>query len=555
MVGEDEAGLGLGVDLVGHDAFSRGDLGRRQLVAGDQFQHVEATRDLAAVDAAVEPVGRPGAADDQLVGVDRTAVEPGDLDRLHRIGEVHHRDAALVPGLDHQVAAGDGDQIAVVGDAVLGRALGRGQFVEAAAGQGAVVDGGDHIGAPGGRVGRLTARADAAAPFIGEDDLVAGVVEGGRVPVGHVGVEDVGHPGRVLRVRDVQQDAVAAAGAGGQPDLGIDGDVVALVGLGGALAGEAGGPAAPQAGDASAGVGEDAGAVDDGGVLRPVEVHLDDVDREQGGVRIGVRLAVRADGQFPGLAHARGALVVDIQAARIGRVRDQGVGVRAAAGLDGGDLARGVQVADVEDAHAAEAFGVDVALGTRGTAVQPAAVLLDRHEQQIAVHRDIALTAGADHRHDQPGRAARDVIGVEAVEISDEEPAMRDRHVAVGQRQRAVAGRIVPHPGREGLALGLGLGRGEQGLGIEEAGSGLERGFQHHAGGRLPGVAQAAGQGGARVRLDGLARLGGGGGGGERQPQGRDGGKQKAANVHGRSFVKGVQRSDKRDCIRRISAD
>jgi hypothetical protein len=59
------------------------------------------------------------------------------------------------------------------------------------------------------------------------------------------------------------------------------------------------------------------------------------------------------------------------------------VGVRAAAGLDGGDLARGVQVADVEDADAAEALGVDVAGGGGRAAVEAGAVLFDRHEEQV----------------------------------------------------------------------------------------------------------------------------------------------------------------------------
>src|SRR5690606_36315929 len=128
--------------------------------------------------------------------------------RLARIGEVHDRQAALVPGLDHQVATGNGDQGAVVGDAVLSSRLGGGQFVEALPVQFPVLDGGDQVGAPVGGVLGAATRLGAAAPFIGGSDLVAGVVEGRRVPVGHVGIEQFGNPGRVLRVRDDQQDAV-----------------------------------------------------------------------------------------------------------------------------------------------------------------------------------------------------------------------------------------------------------------------------------------------------------------------------------------------------------
>src|SRR5690606_17615615 len=150
-----------------------------------------------------------------------------------------------------------------------------------------VLDGGDQVGAPVDRVLGAAAGVGAAAPLIGEDDGVAGVVEGRRVPVGHVGVEQLGDARGVLGVGDVQQDAVAAAGAGGQRQVRIDGDVVAVVGLGGVLGGNAGGSAAPPAGDgARLAIGEDARAVDDRGLFRCVQRHLDHVDREQG--RLGV---------------------------------------------------------------------------------------------------------------------------------------------------------------------------------------------------------------------------------------------------------------------------
>ena len=55
-------------------------------------------------------------------------------------------------------------------------------------------------------------------------------------------------------------------------------------------------------------------------------------------------------------------------------------------------------------------------------AVDAAARLLDRHEQQVAVDRHVALTAGAHDRRQQ-SRPARvlDVVGVEAVEVAHEE--------------------------------------------------------------------------------------------------------------------------------------
>ena len=126
-----------------------------------------------------------------------------------------------------------------MGDAILGRALRCGQLVEGLALQLVVFDGGDQVGTPvGGRVRRAT-RADATAPLVGEDDLVAGVAEGRRVPVGHVRIEHLGDACRIVGIGDVQQEAVAAAGPGRAVDGRIDGDVMSLVGLGRPLAGHA----------------------------------------------------------------------------------------------------------------------------------------------------------------------------------------------------------------------------------------------------------------------------------------------------------------------------
>ena len=59
------------------------------------------------------------------------------------------------------------------------------------------------------------------------------------------------------------------------------------------------------------------------------------------------------------------------------------------------------------------------------------------------------------------------------------------------------------------------------------------------------------------VGRDDLGRrgLGLGCGGGRQDAEGGDGGKQGAANVHGRSLGTGFERSDKRDCMRKISVD
>src|SRR5690349_24389267 len=106
--------------------------------------------------------------------------------------------------------------------------------------------------------------------------------------------------------------------------------------------------------------------------------------------------------------------------------------VRSPARLNGRDLFRLRHVRDVEDADAAEPFGADRLLYASRAAVDAPARLLDGHEQQVAVNRKIALTAGADDRRDQARlRGGRDVVDVEAVEIADEQLVAPEGHVRV----------------------------------------------------------------------------------------------------------------------------
>ena len=99
MAGQVTRGCCCALNVV-HPHLRRGvDLVLRQMLARRQPEHVDAARDLGAVDVAVVPVRRPVAAGDQLLGVERAAIEEGDLHRLRGIGEVEDRDAALVPAL------------------------------------------------------------------------------------------------------------------------------------------------------------------------------------------------------------------------------------------------------------------------------------------------------------------------------------------------------------------------------------------------------------------------------------------------------------------------
>ena len=58
------------------------DLVLRQVLARLERQHIQTAYDLGAIDLALVPVGRPVAAKDQVLGVDRTAVKVSDLTRV-----------------------------------------------------------------------------------------------------------------------------------------------------------------------------------------------------------------------------------------------------------------------------------------------------------------------------------------------------------------------------------------------------------------------------------------------------------------------------------------
>src|SRR6185295_5037578 len=73
------------------------------------------------------------------------------------------------------------------------------------------------------------ARRRAAAPLVAEQDLLAVVAEGGRVPERHVRIGDEVDTLRMRGVADVEQQAEARARAAGEADFRIHRDVVALV--------------------------------------------------------------------------------------------------------------------------------------------------------------------------------------------------------------------------------------------------------------------------------------------------------------------------------------
>ena len=237
-----------------------------------------------------------------------------------------------------------------------------GQLVVALEDELAVDDLVDRVRAPAQLVGRAAARGRAAAPLVGEEDLLAVVGERRAVPVGEQRVGDGVDALRVRRVGDVDQQAVALAGAGGEVELLVDRDVVAAQfgvrrrrptampdGMVRRLrrvleavdarrprwrTGAARSRPPPSAGAAS-------------GTLMTSIRHCDGFGLVAGSAVAARELGRRAD--------TAGARDVDVDVGGVGLRTHQRVRMRAAAGLDLTDLDRRLDVRDVEDADAAEA--------------------------------------------------------------------------------------------------------------------------------------------------------------------------------------------------------
>ena len=122
-------------------------------------------------------------------------------------------------------------------------------------------------------------------------------------------------------------------------------------------------------------------------------------------------------------------------------VGDEGVRVRAAAGLDARQLHRIVDVGDVEDPHAPEALQVHRTGCARvPQSIRPRLSSTDMNSR-FAVHRHVALSAGADERDAQRrvGRV-RDVVDLEAVEAADDGVVTGERQVGVDEAEVARRG-------------------------------------------------------------------------------------------------------------------
>ena len=187
--------------------------------------------------------------------------------------------------------------------------------------------------------------------------------------------------------------------------------------------------------------------------------HLDHVDAEERRVDILPGSSAEQSASSSGERTALGAGTIDVQVDPDRSDRRTSVCVCDPRQVCTAATCRGLRgIADVEDADAAKPLGAHRRLDALRAAVDPASRLLHRHEQQVAVHRHIALSAGTHDRGNQP-RPARvlDVVGVEPVVVADERRDFRWnarselREVQVDERRaacRALVGGVALGPGR-----------------------------------------------------------------------------------------------------------
>ena len=239
----------------------------------------------------------------------------------------------------------------------------------------------DGIGSPVQWILRTTAGSTTAAPFVGEDHLIAAVIEGGRVPISKARIDDLVQTHGVDRIGNVQQDAIAGTGTGGQPDIGKSGDVVALVSLSGGLSVFTVVATVPQASQcAGIRIGENKRPVHNTCILGSVHGNLDHFDAEQRRIRIFEGRITGTIGQFFVITHATGTRDIDIYIAVCVGIGYDSVGMGAAAGLHRAHLYRVGEVADIKNADALHALLANRVRNPLETAIQSSTGFLYGHD-------------------------------------------------------------------------------------------------------------------------------------------------------------------------------
>ena len=146
--------------------------------------------------------------------------------------------------------------------------------------------------------------------------------------------------------------------------------------------------------------------------------HLDHFNAEQRRARVLVGRKVHTARQLARRSHLAGTRDVNVGVVGILRIDEQAVGVRSAAGLHVADALRITDVADVEDADPAQPVPADGVLYSLRSAVESRTEVLAGDEQQIPVHRDVALRCRTHVRRFEHGltgiRDVPDLVAAEA---------------------------------------------------------------------------------------------------------------------------------------------
>ncbi len=218
---------------------------------------------------------------------------------------------------------------------------------------------------------------------------------------------------------------------------------------------------------------EDARRADDRSLLGMRERDLDHLDAEQRRIRILIGRCAHASRQLVRRPNARRAGDIDVDVVRILRVDECGVRVRAAARLHVADVLRIGDVRDVEDAQPAQALLAHGVLHTFAAAIEASGESLAGDEQQVLVHRHIALRCRTVVRRlerrvarirDVPDLVAR-VAPLDRVRSGEREIGVRDSDELrrrLGAREHAqVPGRFLcVHESRVEADARIGAGRG-----------------------------------------------------------------------------------------------
>ena len=159
-------------------------------------------------------------------------------------------------------------------------------------------------------------------------------------------------------------------------------------------------------------------------------------------VGILVRCGVYATGELVGRADARRAGNVDVHIGLVLRIDEHGVRVRPAAGLNIGNVLWLRDVRDVENADAAQPVLADHVFHALIAAINAARGRLARHEEQILVHRNVALRGGAVVRElERRGRRIRDVPDLVSVVAPLNHVVAREREIGVRAANELCRGR------------------------------------------------------------------------------------------------------------------